>query len=109
MPRVNTTTVTPGAEGDKPEAGDEQGLKPPVDDKDARIAELEAKLAAQEAESKLPKVVYEPVTPHGAAALAASDYAGMTVAELMAMIDAGRAKEPMTSVLCADGWYARRS
>ena len=74
-------------------------------DKDARIAELEAALAAQQ---KLPQPVYEPVTPHGAAALKSSDMASMTVAQVMAAIDAGKLREPLASYLCADGYYARR-
>jgi len=76
------------------------------EEKDARIAELEAKLAEAQ---RLPQVVYEPTTPHGAAALAASDTAGMTVKQVMAAIDAGQLREPLSSYLCADGYYARRS
>ena len=85
---------TPGAEGVAPEV-----------DKDAEIAALKAQLAA----SKLPQVVYEPVTPNGKRALEASAFAHLTVAQLMAEIDAGNVKEPITSMLCADGYYARRA
>jgi hypothetical protein len=95
MPRAHTQTVqTPGAEGENV----------PEQDKDALIAELQAQIAAQ----KLPQVVYEPTTPKGKQALEASQFAHFTVAQLMAAIDAGEAKEPITSVLCSDGYYARR-
>jgi hypothetical protein len=91
----------PGTDGD--------GDAPDAAEKDAQIAALKAQLAELTAASKLPQVVTEPVTPHGAIALAQSAFAGMTVAELMAGIDAGKYREPpVTSVLCADGWYARR-
>lgn len=88
-------------------------------DPDARIAELEAQLAAQAEENerlraaaaadpKLPQVVYEPETPHGKEKLAASATAGMTVAQVQQAIDDKRLPEPITSYLCADGYYARR-
>jgi len=47
-------------------------------------------------------------TPHGAAALASSETGDMTVAEVMAAIDAGRLREPFNHYLCKDGYYARR-
>lgn len=86
---------------------------------EARIAELEAQLAAQAEENerlraaaaadpKLPQVVYEPETPHGKEKLAASATAGMTVAQVQQAIDDKRLPEPITSYLCADGYYARR-
>lgn len=89
-------------------------------DPDARIAELEAQLAAQAEENerlraaaaadpKLPQVVYEPETPHGKEKLAASATAGMTVAQVQQAIDDKRLPEPVTSYLCADGYYARRA
>ena len=81
-------------------------------------AKLKAQLAAANAEnaslraaaevSKLPQVVYEPNTPHGVAARASSAFGHLTVNQLMAEIDAGRVREPINSVLCADGYYARR-
>jgi hypothetical protein len=88
-----------------------------------RIAELEASLAAAqqaaieanaratEAASKaaLPQVVFEPATPHGSKALAASETGHMTMAEVMAAIDAGQLDEPTNAYLCSDGYYARRS
>ena len=82
------------------------------------IAKLKAQLAAARTEnsglkaaakvSTLPQVVYEPTTPHGRAARADSKFGHLTVAQLVVEIDAGRATEPFTSVLCADGYYARR-
>ena len=90
-------------------------------DPDARIAELEAQLAAQAEENerlraaaassqpKLPQVVYEPKTPHGKEKLAASATGSMTVAQVQQAIDEKRLPEPVTSYLCADGYYARRA
>jgi hypothetical protein len=78
-------------------------------DKDAEIAALKAQLAALSSKPNLPQVVTEPVTPHGAIALAQSQFSHMTVAQLMAGIDTGQYREPTSnSVLCSDGWYCRR-
>lgn len=85
-----------------------KGRKATHEEKDARIAELEAKLAAAQAAPKLPQVVFEPKTPHGKAALAASDTAEFTVAQVMAKIDAGELREPLNNCLCSDGYYVRR-
>lgn len=76
----------------------------------AKLARLEAENAALRASTVKPVVlgVFEPVTPNGAKNLAASAYAEMTTAELMAKIDAGEVKEPITSALCKDGYYAAR-
>lgn len=82
-----------------------KGRKPSHEEKDAEIAALKAELAEAK---RLPQVVYEPKTPHGLAALASSDTAGMTVKQVMAAIDAGQLREPLNSYLCADGYYARR-
>jgi len=83
------------------------------------VAALKAKLAALEAknaeltadlESKAKAaIVFEPQTPHGMERLAASATKDMTVAEVMKAIDDKRLTEPMTSYLCADGNYCRRS
>lgn len=94
----------------------------PQVDPAARIAELEAKVAVQAEENErlraasaaagdenLPKVVFEPETPHGKAALEASATRGMTVAQVMQAIDEKRLPEPTTSYLCADGYYSRRA
>lgn len=75
----------------------------------AQLATKEAENAELKAKAALPQVVYEPVTPHGAAAMAASAVSEMTVAQVMAEIDAGRLKEPITSYLCSNGYYARRA
>jgi len=64
--------------------------------------------SAAAADPKLPQVVYEPETPHGKEKLAASATAGMTVAKVQQAIDDKRLPEPVTSYLCADGYYARR-
>jgi len=75
----------------------------------AQLAAANAQLAAKEAAAaKTPQVVFEPVTPHGAQALDASQFKHLTVAQLVAKIDVGEVKEPFVSVLCADGYYARR-
>lgn len=73
----------------------------------AKLKEAEDKLAT---DPKLPQVVFEPTTPKGAEAIAASPYysAGITSKELMRRIDAGEVHEPITSVLCADGYYTPR-
>jgi hypothetical protein len=79
------------------------------DDRDAEIAKLKADLRKAE-EAAVPKagVVYEPVTPNGKLAREASQFGHLTSKELMAEIDAGNVREPLTSVLCADGYYAPR-
>jgi hypothetical protein len=74
-------------------------------DKDAEIAALKAQLADAK---RLPQVVFEPKTPHGVAALAASDTANMTVAQVMQAIAEGSMRKPMTHYLCADGYYSRQ-
>jgi hypothetical protein len=108
-------TEMPGAENPGMPDGD-------AADPALRIAELEARLAAAqqatseanaraaEAASKaaLPQVVYEPTTPKGAQALAASNTANMTTAQVMLAIDEGKLAEPVCSYLCSDGYYARR-
>ena len=82
-----------------------KGRKSDLDPRDARIAELEAQVAAA---ARLPQPVFEPVTPHGKAALASSETAHMTVAEVMAAINTGALREPMNNYLCSDGYYSRR-
>ena len=52
-------------------------------------------------------MVFEPITKHGAERLALSPTGTLTVAEVMAKIDAGELAEPQTNYLCRDG-YARR-
>lgn len=99
----NQPVETPGAA-----AADTAAHDGPTLTVEEQLAAAQAELAALKAKAALPQVVYEPKTPHGAAALSASAYASMTVAELMAKIDAGEVKEPITSALCADGYYARR-
>lgn len=101
--------IEPDSSDDPEEIGQTDDQAAASADKDAQIAALQAQLAEMQAQAKLPQVVYEPITPHGAQALAQSQFAGMTVAQLMAGIDAGKYREPpVTSVLCSDGWYARR-
>jgi hypothetical protein len=87
----------------------------PSDDDTPQVAALKAQLKAQAEQlagaTKLPQVVYEPTTPKGAEAIAASPYyaKGITSKELMRQIDAGEVREPLSSVLCADGYYAPRN
>ena len=125
MGRPTTQRVqTPGAPTPDTAAQDdadtsvlEEGTAAAPGDSDD-VAQLKAQLAAAQAEnaglkaaaevSKLPQLVYEPETPHGKLARDASEFKHLTVAQLMAEIDAGNAREPMNSVLCADGYYCRR-
>lgn len=84
-----------------------------AEDLQAQLQKLQAENAALKAAAKpaQPSVVYEPKTPHGIARLAASEYAGMTVAELVHAIDTGAASElaPSTNALCSDGYYCSRA
>jgi hypothetical protein len=119
-PRTTAQPVqVPGDTTAQPVQGDEAvgAAGASVDD---RIARLEAALAAQQAENerlkaeadgeaKLPSVVYEPTTPHGAARLRESETGNMTTAQVIAAIDAGKLPEPVNSYLCRDGYYARRT
>lgn len=98
----------PGAEGAASAQSTNTGDGAAVDPRDAEIARLRAELAAKGAGDKLPQVVYEPDTPKGKLAKEASAFSHLTVEALMAEIDAGNVKEPITSVLCANGWYAAR-
>jgi hypothetical protein len=101
MPRV---IHTPG----QPDVVADGAPQDPSEDVAAELAALRAENAALKAKAELPQTVFEPETPHGKIARAASEFAHLTVAELMAKIDAGEAKEPFTSVLCADGYYTAR-
>ena len=77
--------------------------------RDGEIAALQASKSAA-AKANLPVGVYEPVTPKGKQALAASAFAHLTVDQLIEKIDAGEVQEPrVTSFLCADGYYCRRT
>lgn len=119
-PGVAPTALDQGNTDDKDNAPEhearvvtgKQGVtgKPLPDDKDAEIALLRQRLAkAEEAAKPKAGVIYEPETPNGKKAKAASQFAHLTVAELMAEIDTGNVAEPITSVLCADGYYATRA
>lgn len=77
----------------------------------AKLAALEVKnaeLLADIESKKKSNIIYEPETPHAAERLAASATRDMTVAQVMAAIDAKRLTEPMTNYLCSDGTYCRR-
>ena len=93
--------ATPG----EPEAPETATLDPA--DELAALRAENARLRAAAAPAT-PSVVYTPETPHGKQAKAASKFAHLTCAELMAKIDAGDADEPTTNVLCSDGYYATR-
>lgn len=99
--------ATAAASAAAPEALTVEQLQALLAAKDAQIATQAAALAA--AQSAQPAGLIVPVTPHGQAALAASGFAHLRVHELMAKIDAGEVKEPITGILCADGWYAGRA
>lgn len=105
-PRAFRAVQVPGAEdaalhfvGDEPE----------LDPRDAEIASLKRELALRPSVAQPSLVATEFETPHGKLAREMSPYGHLTVEQLMASIDAGEAREPMTSVLCKDGWYARRN
>jgi hypothetical protein len=112
MSKAPRTILTPGepaaSAGDEPAAEAVAGGNLAV-----RLAALEAENAALKAAAKpaVPSVVYTPQTPHGRARLAASQYAGMTVAELTHAIDTGAADElaPSANALCSDGYYCSRA
>jgi hypothetical protein len=113
MSKAPRTVLMPGA----PAAQPVEAMAPGVDIDDTLTPEEQlaalraenARLQAQLATPAKPSVLFEPVTKHGAQALAASAFAHLTVEALMAKIDAGEAREPTTSVLCANGWYATRA
>lgn len=98
----------PGDEGTSAPADDQFGndRTSATDPRDAEIAALKAQLADVEAAKKLPQVVYEPETPHGAVKLAESEFRNLTTTQLMAKIKRGDVEAPRTGVLCADGWFA---
>lgn len=102
------TILTPG----EVEAQDDT-QSPVAADPASELEALRAEVARLRAAAgpKQPGIIYEPKTPHGAARLAESAYASMTVAELMAAIDSGKASElPHTqSALCSDGYYVSRA
>jgi molybdopterin converting factor small subunit len=84
---------------------DVEALKEQLAALQARNAELLADIESK----KKSNIIYEPETPHAAERLAASATSDMTVAQVMAAIDAKKLPEPMTNYLCADGTYCRRS
>lgn len=94
--------------GEGNEPADGEVVETPEQELARLRAENLALTTAAAERDKLPQAVYEPETPHGKANLAASDTATMTVAQVMAAIDAGKLKEPVNSYLCADGYYSRR-
>lgn len=115
---VSQAIHTPGATAAPDSAGSVDHDTTATQDQDAsvvgqaeRIAKLEAEnaklRAVVSADAKLPQVVYEPQTPHGAQRLAASATGDMTVAEVMQAIAEGRMVEPVTNYLCRDGYYCR--
>lgn len=97
--------VPGAAQPGETEAPDTATLDPAAELEALRAENARLRAAAQPA---TPSVVYTPETPHGKQAKAASPFAHLTVAELMAKIDAGEAKEPTTNVLCRDGYYTAR-
>jgi hypothetical protein len=92
------------------EAGIDQG----TDDSDAQaeLERLREALAAKDAElaalRAAPAEAAAPKPTAGEQLLASSATGGMTVAEVMQAIDRKLLPEPVTSYLCADGYYTRR-
>jgi len=110
MSKASRTILTPGEAG---AADPVDGVAIGADELQAQLQKLQAENAALKAAGKTlqPSVVYEPKTPHGQARLAASEYADMTVAELVHAIDTGAASElaPSENALCSDGYYCSRA
>lgn len=96
----------PGAATQPAQADQPQGAA--TDPQAARIAELEAQLAAAKAPGVHQGETVAPNNPKGREKLAASATASMTVAQVVAAIDAGDMDEPFNSYLCIDGYYSRR-
>lgn len=103
--------ITPTVPGEAPGSDQTEAAPgPTVEELQAQLAALQAQLAEANAQRVQPKpdegVVYEPKTPHGAQALAASEFRSMTTTEVHAKVIAGEISlGGKPSVLCADGYY----
>ena len=72
----------------------------------ARIAQLEAQVAAQQASVDPAKaLIIEGNGPHNLAAIAESKHRHLTAAELDRMVRTGECRLTERHVLCKDGWY----
>ena len=103
MPRPNTKDVQmPGATSDT--AFDQTAEDKPAESPADEIARLKAELAAAQA-VPASKILFEPVTPHGAEKMAASQFLHLTSAQMDAKVRSGELTMTEPHVLCADGYY----
>lgn len=112
MSRSSRPTEVPGATTPQEQAPEDhvRGTdSPEVLRLRAENEALLKRLAERPAVPDLPQVVYTPETPHGKAAREASACAHLTTKQVMDLIDTGEMREPLSSVLCLDGYYVRRS
>lgn len=116
MPRPEDQTVqVPGAPQPDTAAADQAPTADASASESPELAALRAQLAAKDAEiaalqAAAPKVtdgvVYEPVTRHGAQALAESEFRSLTTSQVHEKLKAGEITlGGKPSVLCADGYY----
>lgn len=113
MPRPDDQPVqVPGAT--TVEATDQAADALAATDAPDELAELRAQLAAKDAELAALKSVAAPggetfvptIAPHGAVAMAESEFRGMTSSQVAAKVKAGEITlGGKPSVLCADGYY----
>lgn len=76
-----------------------------IADLQAQLAQANALLAAARAGNAMPSVVFEPDTPHGIQARAASKFNHITSGELHRQVVEKTVKLTSRHVLCKDGWY----
>ena len=102
MPRPNTKDVQmPGATSDTAVGPVAYTHSESPEDE---IARLKAELAAAKA-VPASKILFEPVTPHGAEKMAASQFLHLTSAQMDAKVRSGELTMTEPHVLCADGYY----
>lgn len=114
MPRdADQPVQVPGAAAEANDAAVQAGI-----DRADTIEALKAQLAAQAEQiavltakaAAAPTIkdgtVFEPVTRHGAQAMAASEFRALTTDQVHALVLAGKVSlQGKPSVLCADGYY----
>ena len=101
-----TTDTTGTLTGDESGAAPDDAVAALQAQLDAANAQIAALTAANAAPKAGESIVTEPVTPRGRVALAMSEFATMTTAEVHAALEAGKiSMRGRPSVLCRDGWY----